>query len=184
MPYRDPVSFKYTQQICQVGTGRIRGQMSPQPRPQMLPTDQATVYPFLIGDPTEKSLADQSYAFNLASQKKGQGHIEPITQAGHGMVTNHTVQAMALFRIVTHPGINWDHDCLTSVIKHELLLLLLFLLSFYGDGMDDGEAESDDDNNVQVPSNPIVRPYGPRGPWGGHLPQGPRDPHDQWFLSS
>ena len=28
---------------------------------------------------------------------------------------------MALVRTVTHPSINWVHDCLTSVINHEML---------------------------------------------------------------
>ena len=39
--------------------------------------------------------------------------------------------------------------------------------------MDDGEAESDDDNNPQVLGDPIVGPHGPRGPRGGLGPELP-----------
>ena len=44
-PLQKLVICKYTQQICQVSTGRIRGQTSLQARPQMFPIDQAIVYP-------------------------------------------------------------------------------------------------------------------------------------------
>ena len=44
------------------------------------------------------------------------------------------------------------------------------------EGIDNGEAESDDDNNFHVSSDPLDRPYGPRGHWGGQGPQGPMGP--------
>ena len=41
--------------------------------------------------------------------------------AVHGMVMGHTKSAAAPVRMVTHPSTNWSHDCLISVINHEML---------------------------------------------------------------
>ena len=50
------------------------------------------------------------------------------------MVTDHTDLAMALVRTVTHPSINWAHDCSTFVINRETLAP-----SYRGSSVTDGE---------------------------------------------
>ena len=45
--------------------------------------------------------------------------------------------------------------------------------------MDDGKAESDDDNNDQPPGDPVGRPYGLRGPRVIMDLKIPKDPCDQ-----
>ena len=37
------------------------------------------------------------------------------------MVMGHTYSAAAPVKMVTNLSTNWDHDCLTSVINHEML---------------------------------------------------------------
>ena len=52
------------------------------------------------------------------------------------------------------------------------------------EGMDDGEAESDNDNNIQVSGEPVGEQHGPIEFKGGCRPERPQGPMGQWLLSS
>ena len=66
--YIDLVICRYAPKICQVGTGKIRGQMSLQARPQMLTIDQALVYPswmkIILRDFFELTIAILSFSLS------------------------------------------------------------------------------------------------------------------------
>ena len=51
------------------------------------------------------------------------------------------------------------------------------------EGMDDIEAESDDDSNDPAPGDPDSRPWRCRGLTVGCGPEGSQGPWDQWPLS-